>query len=48
VDYETKAAINYELMTPVSGSAKVGIAAPAVSSAAAGTNEITGSLVKIN
>jgi type VI secretion system secreted protein VgrG len=32
----------------ISGSAKVGIAAPAVSSAAAGTNEITGSVVKIN
>jgi len=32
----------------ISGAAKVGIAAPAVSSAAAGTNEITGSVVKIN
>jgi type VI secretion system secreted protein VgrG len=32
----------------ISGAAKVGIAASAVSSAAAGTNEITGSVVKIN
>ncbi|KYF57786.1 hypothetical protein BE04_39510 [Sorangium cellulosum] len=32
----------------VSGAARVGIAAPAVSSAAGGTNEITGGVVKIN
>ncbi|WP_437764911.1 type VI secretion system tip protein TssI/VgrG [Sorangium sp. So ce281] len=32
----------------ISGAAKVGIAAPAVSSAAAGTNEISGGMVKIN